>query len=158
MKIQIKPTRTMVITDIDRLDPVTAYITNYGKGQGKVVLECYGESWCAFWGGMGDRTLEEFFVSCHNEYIIGKMLSDTTETDFDLVSEQLKSAGHDICVTSDVEIAMCPEPMADAFGSEWFLDLPRRKNSKYQYLDRIITSVKQAFEHKLNEESLEVPG
>lgn len=53
MKITKQQTETYVLTDLDRLDPVTVYVTNYSIGKGKIVIDCFGDAWTSYWGGYG---------------------------------------------------------------------------------------------------------
>lgn len=67
-KLEVNATR---ITAIPALDPVTVITQDHGQGKGKIIIECYGLAWSAYWGGMGNRTVREFFVSCDTEYLHG---------------------------------------------------------------------------------------
>ncbi len=145
MKTTKNQTETYVLTKLDRLDPVTVYVTNYEPGQGKIVIECFGSAWAYFWGGMGDKTLQQFFVTCDNDYILNKLLDETRQTDFDEINDLAQKKGFSICVDSDVEMAWQAEEMAECFGPEWYMDLPRCNTSDYGYLGRIVTAIKGAF-------------
>jgi len=122
MNTEKRQTETYVLRNLDRLDPVTAYVTNYEPGIGKIVVECYGSAWTASWCGMGDSSLQEFFLACNNDYILGKML-----------------------------VAMQAKDMAECFGSDWYMDLPRCNTSEYEYLGRILNAVKAAFADELQQ-------
>ena len=145
MKTTIKKTETYVLTDLDRLDPVTMYVTNYAPGQGKIVIECYCSSWAAYWGGMGESTLEGFLLTCNNDYILGKLLKETQQTDFNKINEIAHKRGFSLAVTSDVEVAMQAEDMSECFGPDWYMDLPQCNTSEYEYVGRIINAIKAAF-------------
>lgn len=83
MKIERSEVTKLVITDIPRLDPITVFAEDIGPRQGKIVIECYGRSWSAYWGGMGERCIAEFFCSCSVDYIAGRMgevQSDITDS------------------------------------------------------------------------------
>jgi len=146
MKINKRETETYVLTDLEALDTVTVYVANYNLGSGQIVIECYCQSWAYYWGGMGEKTLQEFFAGCDNNYILAKLLAgNTRETDFDLIHNESLKKGFDICASSDVEIAMCAAEMRDCFGEEWMMDLPTKQSNDYRYLDRIVDAVKLAF-------------
>jgi hypothetical protein len=54
-----------------RLDPITAYFINYEeKGKGRVIVQCYARAWTSYWGGMGDRTVYQFFKQEPTEYLV----------------------------------------------------------------------------------------
>ena len=150
MNTEKRQTETYVITGWDRLDAVTVYVTNYKLGQGKLVIECYGDAWAHYWGGMGERTLQEFVLGAENDYLLGKLLKETRQTDFDEINELAHKRGFpNICVTSDVEVAMEASEMSRCFGSDWYMDLPRCYTTEYHYLGRILNAVKAAFNDEL---------
>lgn len=72
----------LVLSDLSeyRLDPVTVYLEDQAASQcqgteeisrrGAVVIECYGQSWSARWGSMGDRTTAQFIRQVSTEYIV----------------------------------------------------------------------------------------
>jgi len=151
MNTEKRKTETYVLTDLDRLDPVTVYVTNYQPGQGKMVVECFGKAWTAYWGGMSDMTLQQFVLTCDNAYILGKMLEQTSQTDFDLINEGAQKKGFSMCVTSDVEVAMQAGSMAECFGPDWYMDLPTCTTSEYDYLGRILNAIKAAFSEELRQ-------
>jgi len=151
MKTEKNQTETYVLTDLDRLDPVTVYVTNYAPGKGKMVIECYCSSWAAYWGGMSGLTVQKFLLTCENDYLLGKLLKETQQTDFDEINEVAQKRGFSLCVTSDVEIAMQAQEMAECFGSDWYMDLPRCATDEYNYVGRILNAVKAAFSEELKQ-------
>lgn len=151
MNTEKKQTETYVITGWDRLDAVTVYVTNYKLGQGKIVIECYDDVWTHYWGAMGDRTLQEFVVGAENDYLLNKLLKETRQTNFDEINEIANKRGFDICVTNDVEVAMASKDMAECFGDDWYMDLPRCHTSEYNYVGRILNAVKAAFHSEIRE-------
>ncbi|MEW8120047.1 MAG: hypothetical protein AB2792_23040 [Candidatus Thiodiazotropha sp.] len=152
MTVNKRQTETYVLTELDRIDPVTVYVTNYQPGQGKVVIECYGEAWTAYWGAMGDNTLQQFFVTCDNDYILNKMLKNTMQTDFDAINDIAHKKGFEhLCATSDVEVAMQADDMRECFGPDWYMNLPTCNTTEYKYLGRILNAVKGAFTEELQQ-------
>jgi len=149
MKIEKKETETYVLTDMERLDPVTVYVTNHKVGQGKIVIECFGESWSYFWGGMGERSLQQFFVTCENDYVLGKLVKETRQTDFDEINGIAHTKGVSLSVGSDVDIAMQMQEMDECFGPDWHMDLPKCNTQEYHYVDRIVSAIKAAFSDEL---------
>jgi len=73
MEIEKTTIEKLRITGIKNLDPVTIFLENFKSGEGEITIKCYGEGWSAYWGGMGDRTIEKFFCDVNNDYIIGKL-------------------------------------------------------------------------------------
>lgn len=149
MKVEKRTTDTYVIGDLPGLDPVTAYVTNHAPGRGQIIIECFGDVWTASWGGMGQRTLQEFVCSADNDYIINKMTNRTRQTDFDQVEALAKERGFEICATTEVELAMMSKEMSECFGSDWMMDLPTCLTNEYMYLGRILDAVKAAFQAEL---------
>lgn len=74
MKIETSTVTKLVISDLinseHRLDPVTVYAEDLGPRQGKIIIECYGKSWSAYWGGCGDKGVISFFRSCNSDYLV----------------------------------------------------------------------------------------
>lgn len=89
MKVETSQITKLLISDLmgqpHKLDPITVILEDtghrviqmdgksYTTRQGKIIVECYGKSWSAYWGGMGDRTVAQFFSDEHSEYLIGSL-------------------------------------------------------------------------------------
>lgn len=84
MNVESTQVTKMTITGAPSLDPISVFLEdlggrpvtlpenpNYITRQGKITIECYGESWSAYWGGMGQRTVVQFFTSCSVDYLVG---------------------------------------------------------------------------------------
>lgn len=65
--------RVFTIFDAPKLDPVTVVLQDIAPGHGRLIVECWGEAWSAYWGGMGASTLAEFVRDCGTDYIVSKM-------------------------------------------------------------------------------------
>lgn len=93
MKIERSQITKLLISDLMgepfKLDPVTVYLEDLGSRetahgitrQGKITIECFGKSWSSNWGGMGDRTVAQFFCDEGDDYLIG-CLSSVSSTKF----------------------------------------------------------------------------
>lgn len=149
MKTTKTSTETYLITEAPALDPISVYVTNHKPGQGKITIDCYGQAWTAYWGGMSGDTLQKFFVSANNAYIAGKMLSTTQQTDFNEIEKRAAKNGYSISATTDAELAMQASDMNGCFGPNWYMDLPTCATSEYSYLCRIIDAVRQAFSDEI---------
>lgn len=134
-----------LLTEIKGIEPVTVYVTNYKLGQGKMVIECFGDSWAYYWGSMGEVILQNFVLSASNDYLASKLVKETRQTDFDRIQSDAKKRGFDICAANDVEIAMQASEMSECFGSDWYMDLPQCETSEYKYVCRILSAIKEAF-------------
>jgi hypothetical protein len=84
MRVEESTVKKVVISEIVGLDPITVFLEDIGarkhkvegapdhtSRQGKITIECWGESWSAYWGGMGDRTVAQFVDSCNVDYLAG---------------------------------------------------------------------------------------
>lgn len=80
MKIEESQVRRLTISEVPSLDPIRVMLEDIGPGQGRINIECWGKSWANFFGGMGERTIAQFFVSCDEHYLAGK-LGDSIEAD-----------------------------------------------------------------------------
>lgn len=83
MKFEASTVTKLVITEVERLDPVTVFLEDFGRrdspteknpayqtAQGKITISCYGQSWTAYWGGMGPRTVAEFVAQAGWDYVL----------------------------------------------------------------------------------------
>lgn len=94
MKIETKQVTRLLISDLMRepfkLDPVTVYLEDLGlqedtdriSRRGKIIIECYGKLWSAYWGAMGDRTLSQFVCGESDQYLIGCLAPQLHESKF----------------------------------------------------------------------------
>ena len=71
MKVEEFQIKKLRITEVDRLDPIEVFVDEMSSTAGKITINCYGESWTAFWPAMGERGLVNFFKAGNNEYLIG---------------------------------------------------------------------------------------
>jgi len=150
MKVIKRETETYHITDVVRLDPVTAYVTNFSSDAGKITIDCFGKAWSCYWAAMGSRTLQEFFISCDNDYILNALLSgNTMQTDFDEIEKLARQKGISISGASDVEIAMQADDMTECFGDDWYMDLPTCHTSDYNYVGRMVDAIREAFKEEM---------
>jgi hypothetical protein len=73
MQIERSQVTKMVITGAYRLDPITVYAEDIEPRRGRITVQCYGKAWSGYWGGMGERTIAEFFRSCSVDYLANCM-------------------------------------------------------------------------------------
>lgn len=65
--------KAFVIYEGPRLDPVTVILQDYGVGAGRLIVECYGEAWSTYWGGMGNKRIDGFIRTCSTDYIANRL-------------------------------------------------------------------------------------
>ena len=59
------------ITDVPpSLDDISVFWQDIGPSRGSVTIICYGAAWTCYFGGMGNRTIREFFKEADTSYLI----------------------------------------------------------------------------------------
>ena len=73
MKIEVwrEDVDVWVITDAPGLDPIHLFWQDLGESKGRLIVECYGRAWSAFWGSMGGKSLYEFVKGIDAGYLSG---------------------------------------------------------------------------------------
>lgn len=91
MKVEDSQVTKFLITEVDGLDAITVILEDLGPRKGKINIDCYDQAWSAYWGGMGSRTIAEFFCSC-DEHYLAKNLSHIPlyTTDYDAINSKAK--------------------------------------------------------------------
>jgi hypothetical protein len=56
------------IRDLSGLDPVRVILQDAGPGQGRLIVECYGQAWSCFWAAMGSN-LRSFLRGTDPDYV-----------------------------------------------------------------------------------------
>jgi hypothetical protein len=176
MKITESKVRKIKIEDIlesHRLDPISVFLEDFEPGKGKITIECYGKSWSSYWGGMGSRTISQFFCSCDNSYLSSNLAPNLKSNIFD--EENFKDFAKNKIIKLRKESELEPdrarelfdeiedlsedcskdwffsgnESVRDIFGDEyWNIDLPTTTNPDYAYISRIIDTVKEALKQE----------
>lgn len=66
------------ISEAPSLDPIRVILQDIAPGRGRVIVECFGKAWAAYWGAMGDGvTLIDFLLKADADYIAGAMARNT---------------------------------------------------------------------------------
>lgn len=165
MKIELSTVTKIRLTELDRLDPITVILEDIAPRQGKIIIECYGESWSSYWGGMGQKNIAEFFCCCDKHYLSKNLSSINSEiTDEGVICDWLRSeiisSRRHFSYTKerarelwdDVEFYVennanclhteqCNDLLLEIIGDDWWHDLPTKTNPEYEYLCRIIDAV-----------------
>lgn len=167
MKVESTETRTVVISGAKNLDPITVFLQDFCPGHGRITIQCYDQVWTAYWGGMGDRTIKEFFCSC-NEHYLSKNLSRITADipDWDAFKKQSRKEISKRLVSKEISKATAAsllealqdqefnddesrsvamyDLLCDIYGSsDWYRNIPTQPDNEYQYLCRIIRAVQE---------------
>jgi hypothetical protein len=175
VEIQTSMVKKIRITEVLGLDPISVIAENFGKGSGKITIECFGESWSHFWSHMGDQyTLETFFCKASDDYIAGKLCRGREdEPGWDGMPEKIRKEVIKMRREGELEKHQAREYYNDAssinhevsahfnsdllstvFGDDWMCYIPDRPTREYKYLCKIITVVKNAFIQISNEDKL----
>lgn len=85
----------LVIKGAARLDTITVFLEdlgvravplerdpNYKTGRGSLTVRCGGESWTAYWGAMGQRSVADFVAQTGDEYILNCLSRGLSTTRF----------------------------------------------------------------------------
>ena len=136
MKITKKQVEKLILTELDKLDPVIVIMDDMKPGIGSITICCFGKAWTAYWAGMGEQRIAEFFTSSNVGYLADRLSTvSSDEVDYDAISEKI---GGSVDVTTALTYS---DELAEAYGPDWYLDLPTCPNPDYQYLCRIIRAV-----------------
>lgn len=173
MKIITTTITKYELIGIDHLDPITIILEDLGPRTGRLTISCYGEAWTAYWGGMGERPLIDFLLSCNVDYVSDKLFTgEKYAPDFDgfydkevrellrirrnyLITKQdaarlwdlLQEQGRvDDYSQIDSEVAL------RLIGDEWWICVEQKTTEKYKYLKRIVTAVLDALK-RIKEEA-----
>ncbi|GIU22107.1 hypothetical protein [Shewanella sp. MBTL60-007] len=168
MKIEQSSVTKLTLTEIEGLDPVTVILENYAPGKGKIIIECYGESWSSYWGAMSGDSIEQFFIRINHHYAATNL--STIKSDIDCDSEEFAAKLRKEIVSSrkqgeftkvearelfnDAEHFELEQPdhalASRVFGPDWWYSIPQKPNPDYQYLCRIIDNVQQGLKLYIN--------
>lgn len=138
MNIQRQQVDRLLFSGIKGLDPIAVILIDHSKGQGSIIITCFGKAWTTFWAGMGDRCVSDFVLSC-DEYYLAKNLSDvsSSEIDYESIGRRI---GNDVDVTT---MAYFDAELVAEYGADWRMNLPTKTSDDYLYLRRIINAVQQ---------------
>jgi hypothetical protein len=73
MNEQIGTLEVTYVPQSPELDPITVFWQNFELGKGIVTLTCYGDAWTAWFGAMGNRTIQQFVDSAGVDYLVNKL-------------------------------------------------------------------------------------
>ena len=165
MKVETSTCKKVVISDLIssefKLDPVTVFLEDYEPGKGKITIECYGQSWSAYWGGMSGDDVATFFCRCDESYLSGNLSRISSSIpDYSALPALAKkeiirsrrAGGLDSYDARELfndaerldverESELDQRLMHSVFGDDWWYCIPEKENPDYQYLCRIIGAV-----------------
>ncbi len=142
MKITKSTIEKLALTEIKGLDPISVFLENFGPGQGKLTVECFGDAWSHYWGAMGDGDLTSFLASANVEYITGKLFPcemDRSVIDYDKIAATIGEDSLD-----EGTLMLHEDKVIEAYGGDWHHLLPKKQSHHYEYLMRVVVAVKEA--------------
>jgi hypothetical protein len=171
MNVEQSIVKKLLISDMKHMDTITVFLEDLAERQGKITISCYKDSWTAYWGGIGKRTIAEFFLMCGEDYIASNLAPGIPATVIDVENMADHARRHILSErkhggmsrlearelfgrTDNLEdlendtmlFHVHSGLMNDIFGDDWYTSLPSVPNGKYTYLCRIIKAVKEALE------------
>ncbi|MEW6647151.1 MAG: hypothetical protein AB1450_08140 [Pseudomonadota bacterium] len=169
MQITVSTQQKLRIEGADRLDPIEVFLDDIAPRQGRITINCYGQSWTAYWGGMGDRTIAEFILSCDEDYLANKLsnmrsslpdyngLNQAAKAEllserrqYGISQEEARDLFERLSHSVERECEIDTDAMHSIFGDEWWHNIPHKPNPDYQYLCRIINATKDGIRQAQN--------
>lgn len=177
MNITKSTVEKIIITGAERfpgcgsLDPISVIVEDFGPGQGKITITCFGEAWSHYWSHMGETNkLMQFFTQCDNDYIVGKLKTgishEIDDEDDDRLTELLRKEIIKDRRSGDLRKEIARDYWDDTqwvswdsradlcykiLGDDWWYMTPKKPNPDYLYLCEIIRAIKAAF--NMNQET-----
>lgn len=140
MKVEYSTVTKLRITGAAGLDPITAIMEDLGPGRGKLMLECFGDSWSHLWNAMGTETLREFIRTASCEYLASKLCRQPERvTDWETITQTIGCH-----VSCEVDALNEADQMRVHYGEDWRMELPTRMSNDWQYVRRIVEALKTA--------------
>lgn len=171
MKLYTEQVTKLAITEVPNMDHISVIVEDFGPGAGKITITSCGQAWTNFWGHMGKQhTLRSFFCKCNTPYLVEKLQIGIDHQIPDEDSEALSALlcktilqrrregdlGHDKArdLWDDAKLVyfgdhsdLCQEVL----GDEWWDQMPKKSNPEYEWLTKIVVTVKAAFALEMSE-------
>lgn len=156
----------ITVSGIPHRDAINIIFEDYRPGCGKATIEVFGDCWSYCWGGMGDRKMESFFLSCGEEYLVDKFagLMDSTQEARSGVQAAIRSSIIEQRKQTNISKASARDmwdavkdvpddassdvlghgsfPISELWGDEWWYHLPKEPNPKYEYLREVVRNAR----------------
>lgn len=171
MQVKRSQIEKITISGIKHMDDITVIFEDYNEACGKTIIQTFDASWSYQWGGLAGRGMEEFFRTCGFEYLVNKLNPYEVNEEIDArggvhkwIREGIIEARKEGCLTKERakeiwdEIEWCDIgddsgseiighsgfPITEIFGDEWWYAIPKKKNPKYEYLERVVLAIREA--------------
>lgn len=168
MQITESTVRKLNISQLENLDPISVYLEDFGPGRGKITITCFDASWTNYWGAMGENyDIARFFSKASEDYLANKLtvggihqhVTDTDAIEADARRQVIQQRRDGELsqmdareLFDDIRFFVSPEENQDLlqriYGDEWWGRLPQKPNPEYEYLCRIIRTIKAALQQE----------
>lgn len=161
MNIEKTAITKLTITGAKALDPIHVFMEDIEPGKGRITINCYTKSWTAYWGGMSNRTIAQFFCSCDEGYLSNNLTNiESSVFDADAVEAAMKKNIFKMRRAYEIDANEARDMFEEAsvhidnpwnesrlmekhFGEEWWHSMPSKVNPEFAYLCRIIKAVQE---------------
>lgn len=165
MKLSTTQVTKLLITDLTDMDPIALIVEDFSPGAGKITITSAGEAWTCYWSHMGEHhTLRSFFSKCSTQYLVGKL---KTGIDHRIADDDSEALSKLLCKTiierrregdlerdkardlwddaQSVYFGEHQDLCAEVLGDDWWGCMPKKVNPEYEWLAKIVDTVKAAF-------------
>lgn len=175
MKITETKVLSLEISELRDFDPIRVMTENYGPGRGRITVTCEGKAWTSAWYAMSDRSVEQFFCDCGNDYLITNMAGNvSSEIDNDneanmrfmfgevlrlrregeISKDQARVCWEEIDGSDDIKSTVCGYASVISevpyFSTEpWYLPWPSVPNPAFIRLNSMFDIVRAALQQHL---------
>ncbi|HCZ33027.1 MAG TPA: hypothetical protein DHV93_05965 [Holophagaceae bacterium] len=73
MRTEHRPAAAFVLLEVPGLDPINVITQDLGPSEGRLIIECFGQTWSYYWGAMGGQRLAEFVATSDPSYLCSKL-------------------------------------------------------------------------------------
>lgn len=160
--------KKLVIHGVPNRDVIAVYLEDQGEGKGKITITCFNDSWSYYWCNMGPFKLVPFLLQCYEDYLVHK-LDPSLPAKVNNWSKLYEAAQNEVIRrrwegTLDKDNARylydrcfwlqevdsfeamddnVKELLWKIFGDEWWSDIPKMPNPRFEDLRRLVCTVKE---------------
>lgn len=165
MKLYTAQVTRLTIAQLQNMDMISVIVEDFEPGAGKIIITSAGEAWACYWSHMGKQhTLRSFFSKCSTPYLVGKL---KTGIDHRIADDDSEALTKHLCKTiierrregdlerdkardlwddaQSVYFGEHQDLCAEVLGEDWWDCMPKKANPEYEWLAKIVDTVKAAF-------------
>lgn len=182
MNVEQSQVTRLSLTELDKLDPITVLLEDHAPSKGEITIKCFGKAWTAYWGGTGNRTVGEFFIDEHCDYLVNCLGRDSEldkyEPDFNAYRDEMRQKVIEMRRESEISADLARELYGVEDWSQYVtenpyepiinpcsisrdefedldfggFDVPEKVTHEYAYLRNIVSAVKQGIKQASKQE------